>query len=202
MRRGNLIVISAPSGAGKTTIVKRILKEDEYVSFSISYTTRKMRDGEVDGKDYFFVDEETFKNMIDEDEFLEWAKVYGNYYGTSKTFVNKILEGGKDVLLDIDVQGARQVKEKDKDATLIFIIPPSFRELERRLRGRGTDSREVIEKRLKIAKSEIMEYKIYDFLVINDMLDEAVLNVRKIIDAMRFKRKNMSFYVEKILKEG
>ncbi len=201
MKRGNLIVISAPSGTGKTTIVKRILSEMDNIQFSISYTTRKPRPGEMDGKDYFFVDEKTFKNMIEEDEFLEWANVYGNLYGTSKTYVEKILKGGNDVLLDIDVQGGKSIKEKKSDSILIFLIPPSLKELEKRLKNRKSDPEEVIKKRLKIAKSEILEYKNYDFIVMNDILESAVKNVKNIIEAMRHKRKNMEYLIGKILEE-
>ena len=201
MRKGNLIVISAPSGTGKTTVVKRILREVEDIEFSISYTTRKPRIGEVDGKDYFFVDESTFKNMIDEDEFLEWANVYGNLYGTSKSFVEKILSSGKDVLLDIDTQGGKNVKKSSDDAILIFLMPPSLEELEHRLKNRKTDSPEVISKRLKIAKNELLEYKFYDFTVINDILDEAVKNIENIIKAMRFRTKNIKSILENIIKE-
>ncbi|RUM88612.1 MAG: guanylate kinase, partial [Thermovibrio sp.] len=153
--KGLLIVISAPSGTGKTTLVHMLLKEFPDLEFSVSYTTRPPRPGEVDGRDYHFVDRKTFERMIEEGDFLEWAEVYGNLYGTSRTQVLKALNEGKDVILDIDTQGALQVKKNFPEAVLIFILPPSLKELERRLRNRGTDDEETIERRLKTAREEI-----------------------------------------------
>ncbi len=181
--RGLLIVISAPSGTGKTTLCHMLLKEFENMEFSISYTTRPPRKGEVNGRDYFFIDRDTFEKMIEENEFLEWAEVYGNLYGTSKSQVLKALESGKDILLDIDVQGALQVKKNLPESVLIFILPPSLKELERRLRKRGTDSEKTIERRLKIAREEIKKSIYYDYIVINDILEVAFNKLESIIIA-------------------
>ena len=183
--RGLLIVISAPSGTGKTTLCHMLLKEFPEMEFSVSYTTRKPRKGEVNGRDYFFVDEETFKRMIEENDFLEWARVYGNYYGTSRSQVEKALREGRDLLLDIDVQGALQVKKNMPEAVLIFIMPPSLKELERRLRKRGTDDEKTIEKRLKVAREEIKQAVHYDYIVVNDELEVAFTKLKAIITAER-----------------
>ncbi len=185
MSSGTLLVISAPSGAGKTTILRRILAEVPAVSFSISHTTRPPRTGEQHGRDYYFVSESEFEVMRDDDAFLEWARVHDNYYGTSRKAVEAILEQGRDVLLDIDVQGAAQLRQRISDAVLIFIAPPSLAELENRLRGRGTDSEAVIELRLRNARQEMERIAEYDHLVINDNLDEAVDMVRAVILAVR-----------------
>ena len=185
---GLLIVISAPSGTGKTTLCHMLLKEFNNAVFSVSFTTRKPRKGEVNGKDYWFVSKEEFERRIKEGDFLEWAKVYGNYYGTSKSQVLKALKEGKDVILDIDTQGALQVKERFPEAVLIFILPPSFKELENRLRKRGTDPEEVIEKRLKFAKEEIKRARFYDYIVVNDELEVAYFKLKSIITAEKCKK--------------
>ncbi len=174
MRRGLVLVVSAPSGAGKTTLCKRLLKRDPQISFSVSYSTRAPRDGEKNGIDYFFVDQETFERLIQEGAFLEWAKVHNHYYGTSHEQVEKALSSGRDVLLDIDVQGAVQVRQKlGRDAVLVFILPPNLEELERRLRSRGTEDEETIKRRLSVAKEEIARAQDFDYLVLNDDLEEA-----------------------------
>lgn len=183
--RGNLFIISAPSGSGKTSLAHRVLSELDILTFSVSHTTRKQRRGEEEGVQYFFVSEETFQRMVDRDEFLEWAAVYGNYYGTSRRFVEEKLEAGVDVLLDIDIQGAFKVRRKMPDAVLIFVLPPSFEILSQRLRGRGLDDEEVIRRRLEIARSEIRHYTGYDYLVINRDLIESVAELRAIIIATR-----------------
>jgi len=209
--RGLLIVISAPSGTGKTTLTRMLLKEFPNIEFSISFTTRKPRPGEVNGKDYWFISREEFLKRIEEGDFLEWAEVYGNLYGTSKSQVLKALNEGKDVLLDIDTQGALQVKENFPEAVLIFILPPSLEELERRLRNRGTDPEEVIEKRLKIAREEIKRAKFYDYIVVNDVLEVAYNKLKSIISAEKCKTKrfleNLEFHIKdeeivKLLKGG
>ena len=186
-KTGILFVISAPSGTGKTTLCRRLLKEVDGITFSISYTTRAPRKGELHGKDYFFVDRETFEKMIKEDAFLEYACVYGNYYGTSKAFVEERLSKGEDLILDIDVQGAKQVFEKMKDAVGIFIFPPSIEELKKRLINRGTDPMEVIEKRLKEAKWEIEQSGMYHYWVLNDDLERAYQELKSVIIAERLK---------------
>ena len=182
---GILFVVSAPSGAGKTTLCRMLLEELDGIEFSVSYTTRPPRDGEVNGRDYFFVDETTFNEMVDRGEFLEFAQVHGHYYGTSKRFVEEKLKRGIDLLLDIDVQGAKQVFDRMDDAVGIFIFPPSLMELERRLRLRGTDPPEVIEKRLKVAEWEMEQACMYHYWVLNDRLEEAFDTLRSIVVAER-----------------
>ena len=181
MKSGILVVISGPSGAGKGTIVGRILTELDNIGFSTSMTTRSPREGEVDGRDYFFVTEEEFKKAIEEDAFVEYANVHGNYYGTPKSEVASRLEQGMNVLLDIDVQGAMNVKKQMPGGVFIFISPPSMEELRARLEGRGKDSAEDIERRLKNAEGEMKLIGEYDYHVVNDDLDTAVKEVKEII---------------------
>jgi len=184
--RGNLIIISAPSGTGKTTILKRLFAEVKGVTFSVSHTTRSPRTGEKDGVDYYFVDQHTFKKMRAGNEFLEWAEVHGNFYGTSRKEVDRHLIQGLDVFLDIDVQGARQVrKATGGECFSIFIVPPSWEEQERRLTGRGTDSPETIRLRLQNARKEMQDAGLYDFLIVNDTVEQAVDTLRAIIIAQR-----------------
>jgi guanylate kinase len=200
--KGLLIVISAPSGTGKTTLCHMLLKAFPDMEFSVSYTTRKPRPGEVNGKDYFFVDRKTFERMIEEGDFLEWAEVYGNLYGTSKSQVTKALEAGKDILLDIDTQGALQVKKNFPEAVLIFILPPSLTELERRLRSRKTDDKETIQKRLGIARDEIKKALYYDYLVVNDLLEVAFEKLKSIITAEKCRTERLKNQLEKIVKDN
>ncbi|MCX8083600.1 MAG: guanylate kinase [Calditerrivibrio sp.] len=166
-KKGKLFIISAPSGAGKTTLCNKLLQNYTDLIFSVSYTTRKPRFDEVEGKDYFFVDINTFKQMIDRDEFLEWAEVHGNYYGTSKKFVEENLANGKNIILDIDPQGARQLREKLGFGIYIFIIAPSMKDLRERLKNRRTETEEKINLRLENAKKEIAYYKDYDYIIVN-----------------------------------
>ncbi len=195
MRHGLLLVVSAPSGAGKTTLCKRLLAEESEISFSISYTTRTPRPKEVPGKDYFFISRELFQKMIKEGAFLEWAEVYGNLYGTAKEPVLKALNQGRDILLDIDVQGAFQVREKlGPEAVLVFILPPSLEELERRLRARSTEDEATLKRRLEEAKREIAQAHRFDYLVLNDILEEALFRLRAILHAERqrtFRRRDL-----------
>ena len=179
---GKLFIISGPSGAGKGTITKRILEETA-LEFSVSMTTRSPREGEIDGVHYYFVDEEAFLKNIEEDGFLEHAEVYGKRYGTPKGPILERLEKGTDVLLDIEMQGALQVKEKYPEGVFIFILPPSMAELRKRLTGRGTESPEAIEMRLSKTLSEIEYVDKYDYLVVNGVLEEAVNRVKAIIIA-------------------
>ena len=179
---GKLFIISGPSGAGKGTIAKRILEEAE-LEFSVSMTTRSPREGEIDGVHYYFVDEQAFLKNIEEDGFLEHAEVYGKRYGTPKGPILERLEKGIDVLLDIEMQGALQVKEKYPEGVFIFILPPSMAELRKRLTGRGTESPEAIEMRLSKTLSEIEYVDKYDYLVVNGVLEEAVNRVKAIIIA-------------------
>ena len=179
---GKLFIISGPSGAGKDTIAKRILEETE-LEFSVSMTTRSPREGEIDGVHYYFVDEEAFVKNIEAGGFLEHAQVYGNRYGTPKGPILERLEKGIDVLLDIEMQGALQIKENYPDGVFIFILPPSMAELRKRLTGRGTESPEAIEMRLSKTLSEIEYVDKYDYLVVNGVLEEAVNRVKAIIIA-------------------
>ena len=179
--KGKLIVISGPSGAGKSTVVFKAIEGREDVCFSTSVTTRKPRPGEVDGREYFFVDPDRFKEMVENDELLEHAEYVANSYGTPRAYVEEKLEAGLNVLLDIEVQGARQIHEKMPDAVKIFIIPPSLEELEKRLKGRGTDTERAIEARLIRARQEYQEADFYDYLIINDDADKAAKELSAII---------------------
>jgi len=179
--KGKLFIVSAPSGSGKTTLCSMLLNEfGDELYFSVSYTTRPKRNGEIEGVDYFFVSEEEFKKMIENNEFAEWANVYGYYYGTSKKKIDEALKEGKNVLLDIDIQGAEKIKKIYPDAISIFIMPPSIEELRRRLLKRKTDPLDKIEKRLTIAKREIENSDKYDYIVINDKLNDAYAKLRNI----------------------
>ena len=179
--KGKLIVISGPSGAGKSTVVFKAIEGREDVCFSTSVTTRKPRPGEVDGREYFFVDPDRFKEMVENDELLEHAEYVANSYGTPRAYVEEKLDAGLNVLLDIEVQGARQVHEKMPDAVKVFIIPPSLEELEKRLKGRGTDTERAIEARLIRARQEYQEADFYDYLIINDDADKAAKELYAII---------------------
>lgn len=183
---GLLIVMSGFSGAGKGTLMKRMLADYEEFCFSVSMTTRAPREGEVDGKDYFFVDRPAFEKAISEDGFVEYAEYCGNYYGTPKTYVDKQLKAGKCVILDIEVQGAMQIKEKFPDALMVFVTPPSIEVLIERLRARGTETEEVIQKRIKRAKEEALSIGKYEYIVVNDNLDEAVKDMHEMVMAARF----------------
>lgn len=174
VHRGNLYVVSAPSGAGKTTIVHRVMELHPELRFSISYTTRRPREGETDGKDYYFLGRREFERMRDSEEFLEYAEVFGYFYGTGRDDVENLRNDGYDVLLEIDWQGAQQVRDRQPDCCSIFILPPSIAELERRLRGRGTDSEDVIKRRLGEAIDDISHWRDFDHVVINDKLEDAV----------------------------
>lgn len=172
-KKGKVFVVSAPSGAGKSTLCSYLRKEIPSLSYSVSYTTRGPRKGEKDGQDYFFIDREEFERRIKEDKWAEWADVHGNFYGTSKGFLKRATDKGTDILLEIDVQGAKQIKEKFPEAVLVFILPPSVEELKNRLVKRNTDSKEVIEKRMAAADHEIAQSKHFDYKIINDVFEEA-----------------------------
>ena len=181
--RGIPVVVAAPSGAGKTTVCRRLLDLEDNVVFSISHTTRTMRPGERDGEDYHFVDIDEFQRMIDADEFLEWAEYGGNHYGTSWAAIDGPLAEGRDVLLEIEVQGARQVRGRLQTARLVFLLPPSMKALEDRLHGRGTDSAEQIVARLKIARKELAAVEEFDFAVVNDVFARCVDDLRAVVNA-------------------
>lgn len=188
--RGNLIILSAPSGSGKTSLAERVIPQLGNIRFSVSHTTRDCREGERHGHEYFFVSVPEFKKMITGGEFLEWAEVYGNFYGTSRQFVESQLESGCDVLLDVDIQGAFKVCKQMPESVLVFVLPPSYSALEERLRGRGLDNEEVIRTRLKKARDEIKAYKKYDYVIINRDLEQSVLELKAVILASRCILKN------------
>ena len=184
MRKGLLVVVSGPSGAGKGTICQALLEKTP-LAYSVSATTRKPRAGEVDGESYYFLSVEAFEKMIEKDELLEWAKVYDNYYGTPLKKVEEKLAAGEDILLEIDTQGAMKVREKFPEGVYIFILPPSLTELERRIRGRDTETEDVLQKRLAAAIGEIEAGKCYKYVVTNDEVDSAVESVCAILAAER-----------------
>jgi guanylate kinase len=198
-RRGILIVISAASGTGKTSLRRHLLETLSHAERSISYTTRKARGDEVDGRDYHFIDDQEFMRMVEAKEFIEWAQVFGHRYGTGVKAVREQLEGGVDVLLDIDVQGGAQIKELFPEALLIFLLPPSMDELRRRLVNRATDAPEVIELRLAKARHEIAQCHLYDFLVLNDDFDRAAADMRAIILASRMRVNRPDDLVDSLL---
>ena len=175
-----LYVVSGPSGCGKSTLVRMVMREVKGLEFSVSHTTRKKRETEREGEDYYFVSEEEFKKLIDADSFIEWAVVHGHYYGTSRREIErKTIQ--QSLLLDIDVQGARQIKEKHKKALFIFVLPPRYTELKKRLEGRGQDSPQTIKKRLEMARREIRSYPLFDYIIINDKLEDAAEELKSII---------------------
>ncbi len=194
-----VFIISAPSGSGKSTLVSRLLENDPDLMFSVSYTTRKPRGTEVDGKDYCFVDREEFEAMLARDEFLESAQVFGNYYGTHRSILDKALTLGKDLVLDIDVQGARQLNQKIPEAVTVFVLAPSKTVLEQRLRLRGEDREEVITRRLREAADEIRNYEDYDYVLINRILAEAEATLCAIVRAERVRRTRIEDQIRPIL---
>jgi guanylate kinase len=200
-RLGSIFVISAPSGSGKTSLANRLVSEVQEISFSVSYTTRPPREGEQNGRDYHFVSEAEFQRMVDHDRFLEWENVYGkSRYGTAEAPVDQVLARNEDVLMDIDVKGARQVRERRPDAILIFVMPPTYQELERRLRLRGLDGESQILNRLKIARKEIKGYKLYDYLIVNRDFEDSLARLKAIVLASRSRIHRMKRTAGEILK--
>ena len=192
-RRGLMLVLSSPSGAGKTTLSRKLLAQDANVALSVSVTTRKMRPGENEGRDYRFIDRKQFDAMVDSDELLEWAEVFDNYYGTPKKPVMEALATGRDVLFDIDWQGTQQLREKARaDLVSVFVLPPSIPELERRLRTRAQDDYETIHRRMAKAADEMSHWAEYDYVVINLDLEQAFADVAAILAAERLKRERQS----------
>lgn len=187
-RTGVPLVISAPSGAGKTTLCHRVIGELGEAAFSVSHTTRARRGSEQDGVDYFFVDDPTFERLVQEDAFLEWAHVHGRRYGTTRAQAEGRLSRGVDVFFDIDVQGGRQIAERMPDAVLVFVLPPSMAVLEERLRGRGSDGAEQIERRLRAAREEIEAATFYHYWIVNDELERAVAELSAIVRTERLRR--------------
>lgn len=199
--QGNLFVVVAPSGAGKTSLVGELLKRDPNVKLSMSYTTRAPRAGEVDGVDYHFVARDRFEAMIAAGEFLEHATVHGNLYGTSKRWIDRELAGDHDVLLEIDWQGARQVRRLFPEVTGIFILPPSLAELERRLKGRGKDSPETIARRLANATEEISHVLEFEYIIVNDRFETALDDLLAIVRATRVSRPQQALRLKKLIDE-
>jgi guanylate kinase len=187
MNKGSIFIVSAPSGAGKTTLCKQIIRIVDNVKPSVSFTTRPPRTGEVPDEDYCFVSEAEFRIMIDRGDFVEWAQVHGNFYGTSRLKLQELISGGYDVLLDIDTQGARQIRKSFNNGVYIFILPPSMMELKRRLEGRMSNSVEDMNRRLERAVDEIKEYYIYDYVIVNDILENSLNKLEAIIIAERLR---------------
>jgi guanylate kinase len=198
--RGLLFIVSAPSGTGKTTLVEYLVQILPNLRMSRSYTSRRARPGERDGVDYHFVSRSDFARMIEARAFLEWADVFGNYYGTSAGDTERVLASGQDVVLVIDVQGARQVKAHGIDHTAIFVLPPSFEVLERRLRGRSKDTEEQMQQRLSTARAEASSYTDYDYVVVNDQLEPTVVRLQEIIAAERSRTHRMRTVADRIIK--
>jgi guanylate kinase len=194
-----VFIISAPSGSGKSTLVARLLNRVPGLMFSVSYTTRERRGAEVDGQNYCFVGREEFEAMLARDEFLEWAEVFGNYYGTHRRVLDEARERGQDLVLDIDVQGARQLQCKIPGAVTVFILAPSRAILEQRLRARGEDRDDVIERRLREAADEIRNYKAYDYVVVNRDLEESDAVLSGIVHAERARRTRIEEQIQPIL---
>ena len=194
-----VLIISAPSGSGKSTLARRLIDSDPKLDFSTSVTTRQPRPGDEAGKSYRFVSEEEFLAMRDRDELLEWAEVFGNYYGTSTEVLEQARERGHDLLLDIDVHGAGQLKERLSEAVTVFILPPSREELEKRLRKRSSDSNDVIERRLGEAAREVENYAEYNYVLVNDRLDETLEQLRSILVGERCRQRQMADRIESIL---
>lgn len=200
---GNLFILSAPSGAGKSSLISELLKQQSSrpMQVSVSHTTRDARPGEVDGQHYHFVSKTEFKQQIDNSTFYEWAEVFGNYYGTSEVAIDEQLAKGIDVFLDIDWQGAQQVRMKKPDVTTIFISPPSKQELENRLKKRGQDSDEVIQSRMEQAQAECSHYQEFDYIIVNDSFDQALTDLTTIVNNQRLKRSQQVENYQLLFKE-
>ena len=184
---GRLFILSAPSGTGKTSLTKSLIQKNINLSLSISYTSRQMRPTEVEGHDYFFVERNIFEQMLEDRELVESAEIYGNLYGTSRQWINEAINSGKDILLEIDGQGARQVREIFSDVVSIFVLPPSLEVLENRLKDRNQDSKEVIAKRMAAAKEEISHVSEYDYVIINDNMDVALRDLVSVVQSERLR---------------
>ena len=199
LRSGHLFVVSAPSGTGKTTVVERLVQVVPDLALSRSYTSRPVREGELNGVDYNFVTRSRFEEMIAAEEFLEWADVFGNLYGTCASDTERDLTRGQDVVLVIDVQGARQVRQRYRDTVGIFVLPPSFDVLERRLRGRSKDAEDAMQRRLRTARDEVAAFSEYDYVVVNDALDACVDRLRAIVLAERARLRAVQADAERIV---
>ncbi len=194
-----LFIVSSPSGAGKTTLCKKLLDEFDDLRFSVSHTTRKPRSGEVGGRDYVFVTNDEFDSMIEHELFIEWAYVHSNRYGTARAEVRAAATQGKDLIFDVDFQGAKQITEQYPNAVSIFVLPPSIEELQRRLRMRGTESPESLEQRFKNALEEIANHHLFNYLIVNDNLDMAYDQIRSIVVAERIRHGRVTHLVKEIL---
>ena len=199
--RGMLVVVSSPSGGGKGTLIDRVLKTVPGVSYSVSYTTRAPRGTEENGREYFFVDEPAFRQMIERGEFLEWANVYGHLYGTSSAQVERERAAGRDIILEIDVQGAESIRHKDADGVSIFILPPSFELLRERLVTRGTDSAAALERRLRGAPAEVAQYVSFDYVILNDDINRASQQMASVIYAERARRERQEVSLSDALED-
>ncbi len=201
--RGELFILSAPSAVGKTTLKNRLFSSHRQLAqglaYSVSHTTRPPRAGEVEGRDYYFIDHRQFETLVESDAFVEWAIVHGNLYGTSREEIERLLEDGRDVLLDIDVQGAQQVLARHPEVPSVFILPPSYGEMERRLRSRGLDAAEQIERRLLDAREEMQYLKSYKYVIVNDDLDRAAEALAAILLARRCRRRRMQRQISQVL---
>lgn len=186
-RPGNLIVVAAPSGTGKSSLVKALLELDSHLDVSVSHTTRPPRGQEQDGREYHFTDEPHFRAMVQHDEFVEWAEVHGHLYGTSRVAIAERLTNGQDIVLEIDWQGALQIKRQFADAVLVFILPPSWQELQQRLQRRGEDGSEVIERRMANAREEVAQSRHFDFVIINALFETALFDLKTIVHSQRLK---------------
>ncbi len=184
---GNLFILSAPSGTGKTSLIEALSQTDIDLSLSVSYTSRSMRLGEVEGRDYYFVERKIFEQMLEHGEFLESAEVYGNLYGTSQKWINKAIDSGQDILLEIDTQGAQQVRRFFSNAVSIFVLPPSIKVLETRLRNRNQDCEEAIDRRMAAVRQEISHVREYDYVIINENLDNALRELVCVVQAERLR---------------
>jgi len=196
-----LFVVTGASGTGKTTLCRAMLKIFPHLHFSVSYTTRPRRAGDINGKDYYFVSAEEFQKMIQGGAFAEWAEIYGQRYGTSKMILEKVREEGQDVILDIDGQGARQLRDKDLRGIFIFILPPSWAELKQRLSGRKTEGKAALEERLRKARAEMVEARWYDYIIVNDILEKAQEHLKAVILAEQCRRGRMAEALEDLLLE-
>jgi guanylate kinase len=199
-----LLILSSPSGAGKTTLTRMLLDRCPELRFSVSHTTRKPRVGEVDGRDYHFVDRAQFLELVGRNAFLEWAEVHGNLYGTSVAEIDRAraIRGCTGMLFDIDYQGARQIKSKVSDVVTAFILPPSMKELERRLRGRASETEEVVQARFQVAKLEIAHYALFDYIVVNEDVNQAFDELRSIVVGERARRQRRAPLAESLLRSG
>lgn len=199
-----LLILSSPSGAGKTTLTRMLLERFPDLRFSVSHTTRSPRANEVDGRDYHFVDRAAFEAKVKKGEFLEWAEVHDNLYGTSLAEIERAQStpGCSGMIFDVDYQGARQMRAKRADIIGVFVLPPSMGELEKRLRGRASETEEVVRRRFAVAKGEIEHYALFDYLVVNDQLDDAFDQLRSIVRAERASRARRAFLAERLLRDG